>query len=115
MTTRLDGELKRELRIGKQDYTVKFSATGFTLALKGNRKGLEIRWSDLVSGDAALATALKASLTANIRPKATQQQKVTAAPAAVQPKSPSRRAGDTPRTKPRSTARKLTSKGRKSR
>jgi hypothetical protein len=30
----------------------------------GRRKGLEIRWADLVSGEAALATALNASLTA---------------------------------------------------
>jgi hypothetical protein len=29
---------------------------------------LEIQWADLVSGDAALATALNASLTANIAP-----------------------------------------------
>jgi hypothetical protein len=69
MTTKLEGELKRELRIGKQDYTVKLSPEGFTLALKGNRKGLEIRWADLVGGDAALAAALNASLTANIHPK----------------------------------------------
>jgi hypothetical protein len=34
------------------------------LARKGRRKGLEIRWADLVSGEAALATALNASLTA---------------------------------------------------
>ena len=35
---------------------------------KGRRKGLEIRWADLVSGEAALATALNATLTANLRP-----------------------------------------------
>ena len=29
---------------------------------KGKRNGLEIAWKDLVSGDAALATALNASL-----------------------------------------------------
>jgi hypothetical protein len=67
MTTRLAGVLKRELSIGRDEYTLTLSETGFTLALKGKRKGLEIRWSDLVSGDAALATALNASLTANIR------------------------------------------------
>ena len=38
------------------------------MALKGNRKGLDIKWADLVTGEAALATALNASLTANIQP-----------------------------------------------
>jgi hypothetical protein len=35
------------------------------LAEKGHRRGVELSWKDLVSGDAALATALKASLEAN--------------------------------------------------
>jgi hypothetical protein len=33
------------------------SEEGFSLVLKGRRKGLEIRWAELVVGDAALATA----------------------------------------------------------
>jgi len=32
------------------------------LTAKGKRKGLEIQWRDLVSGDAALTAALNASL-----------------------------------------------------
>jgi len=68
MTTKLDGELKREITIGKTAYTVTLSPTGFTLVLKGRRKGLAIAWADLVSGEAALATALNASLTANLAP-----------------------------------------------
>lgn len=71
MTTKLDGELKRELLIGRDAYTLTLSPAGFTLALKGRRKGLDIRWGDLVSGEAALATALNASLTANIQPRST--------------------------------------------
>ena len=70
MTTKLDGTLKRELLIGGDAYTLTLSASGFTLALKGRRKGLDVSWAELVSGDAALATALNASLTANIRPPA---------------------------------------------
>jgi hypothetical protein len=66
MTTKLDTELKRELLIGKTPYTLTLSPDKFVLALKGRRKGLEIQWKDLVSGEAALATALNASLTANI-------------------------------------------------
>src|SRR4030095_16361663 len=68
MTTKLDGELKRELSIGGEAYTLTLSPTGFTLAPKGRRKGLDIKWADLVSGEAALATALNAALTANIAP-----------------------------------------------
>jgi hypothetical protein len=68
MTTKLDGVLKRELSIGGEPYTLTISQQGFTLTLKGRRKGLDIAWADLVGGDAALATALNASLTANIVP-----------------------------------------------
>ena len=70
MTTQLSGDLKRELMIGGHAYIVTLSPTGFTLAMKGRRKGLELKWIDLVSGEAALAKALNASLTANIVPKA---------------------------------------------
>jgi hypothetical protein len=70
VTTQLAGDLKRELTIGGHAYTVTLSPTSLTLAMKGRRKGLELKWVDLVSGEAALATALNASLTANIVPKA---------------------------------------------
>jgi hypothetical protein len=69
MTTKLDGVLKRELSIGGEPYTLTLSSEGFALTLKGHRKGLDILWADLVGGDAALATALNASLTANIEPR----------------------------------------------
>lgn len=62
MTTKLEGSLKRELAIGTQPYTLTISPHGFTLVPKGRRKGHELAWADLVSGDAALATALNASL-----------------------------------------------------
>lgn len=68
MTTTLDGELKREISIGGTPYTLTLTPNRLVLALKGRRKGLEIKWTDLVSGEAALATALNASLTANIAP-----------------------------------------------
>ena len=66
MATKLEGTLKRELIIGRTTYTLTLSEVGFSLALKGRRKGLDIKWQDLVSGEAALAAALNASLTANI-------------------------------------------------
>ena len=75
MTTQLSGVLKRELAINSELYTLSLSEEGFTLTLKGRRKGLDIRWADLVGGDAALATALNASLTANIAPRATTVEK----------------------------------------
>ena len=68
MTTRIDRELKREIMISGTPYTLTLTPDRLMLALKGRRKGLEIKWLDLVSGEAALATALNASLTANIAP-----------------------------------------------
>jgi hypothetical protein len=68
VTTRLDGQLRRELMIEGELYTLALSPEGFTLALKGRRRGLDVAWADLVSGEAALAAALNASLKANIRP-----------------------------------------------
>ena len=62
LTTKLEGPLKRELLIGGHEYTLTLSPTGLVLALKGRRNGLRLGWVDLVSGEAALATALNASL-----------------------------------------------------
>ena len=75
MTTKLEGQLKREIAIRGEPYTLTLSPTGFVLALKGRRKGLEIRWADLVSGDAALATALNASLVAPTLPANARRRK----------------------------------------
>ena len=66
MTTTLDGPLKRELKIGGTPYTLTITPQGMTLVLKGKKKGFELEWNALVSGDAALATALNASLKANL-------------------------------------------------
>jgi hypothetical protein len=62
MTTKLDGQLRRELNILGKPYTLTLSPMGLNLAPKGRRKGYELAWVDLVSGEAALATALNASL-----------------------------------------------------
>ena len=62
MTTQLDHPLKRALTIDGRPYTVTISPDALHLVPKGRRKGYELRWIDLVSGDAALATALNASL-----------------------------------------------------
>lgn len=60
--TPLDKPLRRELEIDGRAYTLTLDPEGLKLVPKGKRKGLVLRWQDLVSGDAALATALQASL-----------------------------------------------------
>jgi len=60
--TPLDKPLRRELQIGEQSYTLTIDPDGLKLVEKGRRKGLALRWEELVSGDAALASALQASL-----------------------------------------------------
>ena len=60
--TPLDKPLKRELKIEDQLYTLTLTPDELKLVPKGRRKGLALKWSDLVSGDAALAAALQASL-----------------------------------------------------
>jgi len=62
VATRLKSTLKRELDIEGRPYVVSLSAEGLKVAPKGKRKGRELSWRDLVSGDAALAVALNASL-----------------------------------------------------
>jgi hypothetical protein len=62
MTTLLDKTLRRQINVKGQDYIVALSPEGLKMTLKGKRKGLELSWSALVSGDAALAVALNASV-----------------------------------------------------
>ena len=62
MTTRLEGPLRREIDIKGEAYTLTIDADGLKLVPKGRRKGLELQWTALVSGDAALAAALQGSL-----------------------------------------------------
>lgn len=62
MTTKLDGPLKRELSVLGKPYTLTLTPEGLNLVPKARRKGYALAWADLVSGDAALATALNASL-----------------------------------------------------
>jgi hypothetical protein len=65
MTTKLSHTLRRELSIGGKPYVLTITDEGFKLVPKGHRKGRELAWRDLVSGEAALAVALNASLTPN--------------------------------------------------
>jgi hypothetical protein len=70
MTAKLDRSLKREVLIGDAAYTLTLDPRGLKLVPKGKRKGYELEWQALISGDAALATALTATL-ANAPPPPT--------------------------------------------
>jgi hypothetical protein len=62
MATKLDKPLKRELAIDGNPYMLTIDPNGMKLVPKGKRKGQEISWKALVSGEAALVKALNASL-----------------------------------------------------
>ena len=64
MTTRLDKPIRREIEIDERPYTLTVDPDGLRLVEKGRRKGVELRWNELVNGDAALAAGLSASLQA---------------------------------------------------
>lgn len=60
--TPLDKPLRRVVEIDGAAYTLTIDPEGLKLVEKGRRKGIALAWRDLVNGDAALATALQASL-----------------------------------------------------
>jgi hypothetical protein len=69
MTTTLEKPLKRQVAIGDVDYVVTIDPEGVRLTAKGRRRPeVELRWRDLLSGDAALAVALNASLATRGKP-----------------------------------------------
>lgn len=62
MATKLEKTLKREICVAGQAYIITFSPQELLITLKGHRKGKLLRWEDLIGGEAALASALNASL-----------------------------------------------------
>jgi hypothetical protein len=62
MATKLEKALKRELDIEGKAYMLTIDPVGLKLTEKGHRKGLELAWKDVLSGDAGLAAALNASV-----------------------------------------------------
>lgn len=60
--TPLDKPLRRQIEIDGVRYTLLIDPMGLRLTESGRRKGVSLAWRDLVSGDAALATALQASV-----------------------------------------------------
>ena len=87
MVTKLHGLLKRELQIKGRAYVVALDETGIKLTVKGRRLGQELKWDDFASGDAALATALNASLA-----RANDSEHVTAAAPSGAPRKSKKKA-----------------------
>jgi hypothetical protein len=64
MATKLEKAIKRELDVDGETYTVVISPEGVRITLKGRRKGHELSWRTILSGDAELTQQLKISLDA---------------------------------------------------
>jgi hypothetical protein len=64
MAAKLDKALKRELDLDGELYMVTISPDGVRIVPKGRRKGHEISWRTILSGDAELTQQLKISLDA---------------------------------------------------
>ena len=62
MTTKVQKPFKRELEVNGEKYTLTIDGEGFKLVAKGRRKGVELKWESIVNGDAALASALSATM-----------------------------------------------------
>ncbi|MBA3929967.1 hypothetical protein J2X02_001991 [Pseudoxanthomonas japonensis] len=59
--TPLDKALRREITIGEKPYTLTIDPDGLKLVEKGRRNGVEVRWGELLSGDAGAGAAPQAS------------------------------------------------------
>jgi len=70
MATKLDKAIKRELELDGKLYTVTIAPDGVKVVEKGKRKGQELSWRSIVSGDASLHESLKISVDA-MDPRAT--------------------------------------------
>jgi len=81
VATVLDKELKRQVTVDGVGYTVAIDPEGIRLTGKGKRRPeIELRWRDLLSGEAAMAVALNASLAqrqAATKPKTEQSHDPT--------------------------------------
>jgi hypothetical protein len=65
MATKLDKVLKREIEIDGQSYIAALSPEGIKVTKKGFRKGNEISWRSIVSGEAQLNEDLNNSIEAS--------------------------------------------------
>ena len=64
MTTKLEKPIKRELEHAGVVYTVTIAPDGIKVVEKGKRKGREVSWGTIISGDAELSEALRIAIDA---------------------------------------------------
>jgi hypothetical protein len=64
MATKLDKPIRRELEHAGALYTVTISPDGIRVVEKGKRKGRELTWDAIISGEAELEQALRVSVAA---------------------------------------------------
>jgi hypothetical protein len=74
MVTPLRSPLRREIRLRGAPWIVTIAPDGLKLVEKGRRRGQELKWHDLVSGEAAMAVALNASMAAAPAPRSASRE-----------------------------------------
>jgi hypothetical protein len=62
MATKLEKTLKREITIDGKAYMVAISPEGVKVTQKGFRRGPEMTWRAIISGEAEMAQQLKSSV-----------------------------------------------------
>lgn len=102
--TPLHSTLKRALTIDGRDYVLTLSETALKLTLKGKRNGVELPWTQLVNGEAALAVALHASLGAFAKKDTARADEPPAAAKPLPAGTPSAVAKPSPMAKPKRKA-----------
>jgi hypothetical protein len=88
MATLLNKTVRRELELDGVSYTLKISPAGIHLARKGHRKGHELSWRDLLSGEAELTAKLMQSLHSR-REQIRRRRKQAPAPRTIEHRSDS--------------------------
>ncbi|MDQ3674388.1 MAG: hypothetical protein M3365_08440 [Gemmatimonadota bacterium] len=64
MATKLEKVLKREITIDGKAYMVAISPEGLKVTQKGFRRGPELTWRSIVSGEAEMGQQLRSSVNA---------------------------------------------------
>jgi hypothetical protein len=62
MVTPLERPLRRAVLVDGKPYVVTLTPTGVRIVPKGRRKGQEVSWQDILSGETALQAQLVESL-----------------------------------------------------
>ena len=86
MVTPLDRPLRRLVTIDDEPYVVTLDRNGLRLVRKGRRKGQEVGWKEILSGEVTLDAQLRSSLERE-RPPADRPARVEED---EEPESPSR-------------------------